>query len=258
MILSLVGVTAWIIDGVWIDDRIYCTICYYTSQAKLSPLLHLLRLISPEAPSILPLVKVKVMLDRPFSRPVRLGLSTNLGLKTRFLLLSDSCMLVDVGRSLWREDGSVICQTQSTVISLSVCTIYISHVIKCMYIQHIQGLCQFRHSTADHALPLVAPATTAVYSLERSYAWPPPSLSLLYFLFCGSPCPCLCLRSSWYSLGAASTENTASCCRVLIHCSRDMLTAPMLSNERGANYRKHRSSIVTRVRFRGNVYRAVA
>jgi retron-type reverse transcriptase len=31
-----------------------------------------------------------------------------------------------------------------------------------MYIQHIQGLCQFRLSTADHALLLVAPATTAV------------------------------------------------------------------------------------------------
>jgi hypothetical protein len=49
------------------------------------------------------------------------------------------------------------------------------------YIQHIQGLCQSRLSTADYALSLVAPATTAVYSLEQSYAWPPPSLSLLYF-----------------------------------------------------------------------------
>jgi hypothetical protein len=36
-----------------------------------------------------------------------------------------------------------------------------------MYIQHTQGLCQFRLSTADHDLLLVAPATTAVYSLER-------------------------------------------------------------------------------------------
>jgi hypothetical protein len=30
---------------------------------------------------------------------------THLGLTTRFLLLSDSCRFVDVGRSLWREDG---------------------------------------------------------------------------------------------------------------------------------------------------------
>jgi hypothetical protein len=36
------------------------------------------------------------------------------------------------------------------------------HVNKCMYIQNMQCLCQSRLSTADHALPLVAPATTAV------------------------------------------------------------------------------------------------
>jgi hypothetical protein len=67
---------------------------------------------------------------------------------------------------------------RSSVSLLSVCTIYILHVIKrmyicmykCMYIQYIQGLCQSRLSTADHALLLIASATTAVYSLERSYA----------------------------------------------------------------------------------------
>jgi hypothetical protein len=41
---------------------------------------------------------------------------------------------------------------------------------KCMYVQYIQGLCQSRLSTANYALLLIAPATTAVYSLERSYA----------------------------------------------------------------------------------------
>jgi hypothetical protein len=41
---------------------------------------------------------------------------------------------------------------------------------KCMYIQYIQGLCQSRLSTTNHALLLIAPATTAVHSLERSYA----------------------------------------------------------------------------------------
>jgi hypothetical protein len=62
------------------------------------------------------------------SRPVCLGIKHQLGLKTRSLLLSDSCRLVDVGRCLWREDGSVVCQSQSAVISLlSVCTIYILH-----------------------------------------------------------------------------------------------------------------------------------
>jgi hypothetical protein len=88
--------------------------------------------------------------------------STHLGLTKRSLLLSDSCRLVDVGRSLWREDGSVVCQTQSAVIRfLSVCTIYMLQVIKCMYVQNMQGLCQSRLSRADLALSLVALATTA-------------------------------------------------------------------------------------------------
>jgi hypothetical protein len=34
--------------------------------------------------------------------------STHLGLTTRFLLLSDSCGFLDVGRTLWWEDGSVV------------------------------------------------------------------------------------------------------------------------------------------------------
>jgi hypothetical protein len=34
--------------------------------------------------------------------------STHLGLTTRFLLLSDSCGFVDVGRSLWRENRSAV------------------------------------------------------------------------------------------------------------------------------------------------------
>jgi hypothetical protein len=34
--------------------------------------------------------------------------ANNLGPKTRFLLLSDCCGFVDVGRRLWREDGSVV------------------------------------------------------------------------------------------------------------------------------------------------------
>jgi hypothetical protein len=33
---------------------------------------------------------------------------THLGPKTRFLLLSDSCVFVDAGYPLWREDGSVV------------------------------------------------------------------------------------------------------------------------------------------------------
>jgi hypothetical protein len=48
------------------------------------------------------------MLWPTVSRPVWLGIKHRLGLTTRFLLRWDSCGFVDVGRSLWREDESVI------------------------------------------------------------------------------------------------------------------------------------------------------
>jgi hypothetical protein len=38
-----------------------------------------------------------------------------------------------------------------------------------MYIQHVQGLCQSRLGKADHALVLVAPATTAVEKMKSLY-----------------------------------------------------------------------------------------
>jgi hypothetical protein len=41
---------------------------------------------------------------------------------------------------------------------------------------------------------------------------------------------------------------------MLIHCCRDVFTAQLRSNARGAYHRKHCSSIVARVRFRWNVF----
>jgi hypothetical protein len=49
------------------------------------------------------------MLRPTVSRPVSLSVKAHMGPKTRFLLLSDTCEFVEVGRPLWREDGSVIC-----------------------------------------------------------------------------------------------------------------------------------------------------
>jgi hypothetical protein len=77
--------------------------------------------------------------------------------------------------SLMRGRVCHLPESQSAVVSLlSACTIYILHVIKrmymCMYIQYVQGLCQSKLSTVNHALLLVAPATTAVWSRGRSYA----------------------------------------------------------------------------------------
>jgi hypothetical protein len=48
------------------------------------------------------------MLQSTVSRPGSLVSSTHLRLTTRFLLLSDSCGFVDVGRSLWPENGSAV------------------------------------------------------------------------------------------------------------------------------------------------------
>jgi hypothetical protein len=76
------------------------------------------------------------------------------------------CLRVTVlsfgGRLLWREDGSVVCQSQSAVISrLSVCTTILHFAYFTWYL-FIQGLCQSGLGTADYALFLVAFATTAV------------------------------------------------------------------------------------------------
>jgi hypothetical protein len=48
---------------------------------------------------------------RSVSQSVSLGVKPNLGLMTRYLLLFDSYSLVIVGRPLWRQDGSVFCQS---------------------------------------------------------------------------------------------------------------------------------------------------
>jgi hypothetical protein len=48
------------------------------------------------------------MLRLTVRRPVSLGISTHLGLATRFLLLCGSYGFVDVGRCLCREDWSVV------------------------------------------------------------------------------------------------------------------------------------------------------
>jgi hypothetical protein len=53
-----------------------------------------------------------VMLRPTVIRPVCLGL------KTRLLLLPDSFEFVDVGRPLWREDGSVVRLTHSSLVLL--------------------------------------------------------------------------------------------------------------------------------------------
>jgi hypothetical protein len=52
--------------------------------------------------------KSKLCYDRRSVGQSVLVSSTHLGLKNTFLFLSDSCGFVDVGRPLWREDGSAV------------------------------------------------------------------------------------------------------------------------------------------------------
>jgi hypothetical protein len=66
-------------------------------------------------------------------------------------LLSESCCLVSVGRPLWREVGSVICHSQSTVIYNYLHQAFTLHVFysSASYMQYTQSLIQSRLSTAD-------------------------------------------------------------------------------------------------------------
>jgi hypothetical protein len=96
---------------------------------------------------------------------VCLGVEPRLWLMTRYFFLFESYCPVHVGRPLWREDGSTICQSHSQQYSVNcqyvqLFTFYLLLTV-CIYIIH-KGLCQSRLSTADYALFLVASAITAV------------------------------------------------------------------------------------------------
>jgi hypothetical protein len=80
------------------------------------------------------------------------------------------CLTVTVlsmgGRPLWRESGSVLCLSQSTVIAkcryIHIYTVLNGDIFQYTIIQYIQGLCQSGPGTANYALLSVAFATTAV------------------------------------------------------------------------------------------------
>jgi hypothetical protein len=71
-------------------SSVFCRILYSTSLLSLS-------------------LSLSLILRPTVSRPVCLGIKHPLGLTTRSWLLSDSCWFVDMGRYLWREGGSVVC-----------------------------------------------------------------------------------------------------------------------------------------------------
>jgi hypothetical protein len=86
-------------------------------------------------------VKVKVMLWLTASQSVCLGVKFTLGLVARYFL-PEICCVVSVGHPVWREVGSVSCQSLLAVFSpLSKFNIiYTVHVTCFMYMQYILGL----------------------------------------------------------------------------------------------------------------------
>jgi hypothetical protein len=63
-----------------------------------------------------------------------------------------------------------------------------------------------------------------------------------------------CARSHYIASRRTHRKHRFLYCCVLIHCCRNVFTAPLRSNERELDHRKHRSFIVAPVRFLGNVF----
>jgi hypothetical protein len=109
---------------------------------------------------ILTKVKVKVMLRLTVSQSVCLDVKFTLGLVNRYYFLSEICRVVSVGRTLWREVGSVSCQSLSAVFSplskFNIITFYMSHMFyvytrplsaQAQYSRSCQNICSLRYSS---------------------------------------------------------------------------------------------------------------
>jgi hypothetical protein len=105
-------------------------------------------------------VKVKVTLRLTVNQSVNLGIEPHLGPTTRYLFLSESYVLVSVGRPLWREDGSVFC------ICRWPCQLSLSRVLVPWDLQPYFTVSDLRLSIS--CLPEHCIATVAAHPLENS------------------------------------------------------------------------------------------
>jgi hypothetical protein len=92
------------------------------------------------------------------------------------LILSEICCLVSVGRPLWREVGSISCQSLSVVRVFVHCQVFCFSFFNftCytffMYIQYIQGLCQSRSCPIICSLRYNSSIHTWTYSVCNQFA----------------------------------------------------------------------------------------
>jgi hypothetical protein len=113
-------------------------------------------------------------------------------------LSSEICCLVFLGHPLWWEVGSVICLSLSTNLPLFTSNIYITCVLQFSNLYTINIKLQSVPSEYSRLCCYVSSnILQESKTLEQSYRWPPPSLSLLCFLCGVSPWPIL--RTSSFS-----------------------------------------------------------
>jgi hypothetical protein len=106
--------------------------------------------------------------------------------------------------------------------------------------------CEVFFARPNSFLAIILASPSTADSLNSLLQLPTPELDWILILAAWDP--------RYIASGRTHRKHCFLYCCILIHCCTDVFTAPLRSNARCADYRKHRSSIVARVRFCGNVF----
>jgi hypothetical protein len=116
--------------------------------------------------------------------------SPHLGPKTRFVLLSHSCEFLDVGRPLWREDGSVVfncCWASSEQSFWAISSAGLMSISHCLSSSHPQstGPCPRSHIPPEEYGPVILPSigfplrhVLRLAGPRWRYSYPPPRVGI--------------------------------------------------------------------------------